>query len=242
MQNPDFRVSPTSGLLEVLFVIRNRWEEFVEHKALGEDESKEKLRRVLAAAMDSYHIHDRPVIFDKSRGWLAHLEMTEWVLGREARVLVPVRDLREILASFEKLWRNSSQWAQLAIEKGEYFQAQTTAGRCALWAREDQPVGLAYNRIKDALQRGYTDRMHFVEYEKLTTRPENTLKGIYRFLGLPYFAHDFKNVEQVIFEDDRVHGMGELHKIRPRVEPQQVTWPQILGPEVANRYANQELW
>jgi sulfotransferase len=242
MQNPDFRASPTSGLLEVLFVIRNRWGEFVEHKALGEDESKEKLRRVLAATMESYHICDRPVIFDKSRGWLAHLEMAEWVLGREARVLVPVRDLREVLASFERLWRDSARWTQLAIEKGEYFKAQTTAGRCDLWVREDQPVGLAYNRIKDALQRGYADRMYFVEYEKLTTRPENTMKGIYRFLGLPYFAHNFENVEQLTTEDDRVHGMGEIHTIRPRVEPQAITWPQVLGHEVASRYANQELW
>ena len=53
----------------------------------------------------------RPVIFDKSRSWLAHLEMAETIIGRRAKVLVLVR---EVLASFERLWRATSATGQVA--------------------------------------------------------------------------------------------------------------------------------
>src|SRR4051794_10572776 len=62
-------------------------------------------RRILRATLDAYYAADpRPVVFDKSLSWLAHLELAEAVLGCRARMLVPVRD---ILASFEKLWRQA---------------------------------------------------------------------------------------------------------------------------------------
>src|SRR5262249_45187769 len=144
----------------------------------------------------------KPIVFDKSRSWLAYLEMAEAVLGRKAKVLVPVRDLRDVLASFERLWRLTRATQQISQEAAEQFQFQTVEGRCSVWVRGDQPVGLAYNRIKDALQRGFRDRMHFVRFEELTQQRQQTMKKIYEFLGEPYFEHDFDHVEQVTHEDD----------------------------------------
>jgi len=44
---------------------------------------------------------------------------------------------------------------------------QTVERRCLVWSRPDQPVGLAFNRIKDAIHRGFADRLHFVRFEDL---------------------------------------------------------------------------
>jgi sulfotransferase len=160
---------------------------------------------------------------------------------------VPVRNLSDVLASFEKLHRKAVARNSGGRPPGEtaqnYFQMQTVVGRCEWWMREDQPVGLAYVRICDALARGLRDRLHLVVAEELTRRPAEVMQGIYDFLGEKPFMHDFEHVEQVTREDDGAHGHEDLHTIRPKVEPIESTWRQVLGP-IGEKWAraHQGLW
>jgi sulfotransferase len=239
-QNPRFHVTGTSGVLDLIFGLRNNWEKHPEFQAAPDEAAK---IRVMRGILDSFYANvEAPIVFDKSRGWLSLLEMAEMLLQRKAKVLVPVRDLRDILASFEKLWRETSKIAQVPQEAKFYHDYQTVEGRCAVLARGDQVVGLAYNRIKDALQRGFRDRMHFVHYEKLTAEPEKTLRAIYEFLEEPYFPHDFDNVKQITWENDEVYGIKGLHNIRSKVEPVKSRHLEILGAEVANLYKPPYPW
>ncbi len=242
-QNPRFHATATSGILDVMFGVRNQWDKLQEFKAaIDKDGTAKAMGRVLRAILFAYHDETgKPVVFDKSRSWLAHLEMAEAVLGRKAKVLVPVRDIRDVLASFEKIWRKTSANKQIAQEQQFYVEFQTVQGRCHVWFRPDQPVGLAYNRIKDALHRGFRNRMHFVPFERLTQAPEQTLRGIYEFLEEAPYPHNFDHVEQVTFEDDYVHGFPGMHTIRPKVEPAPPQWPEVLG-KAAAPYTGMELW
>lgn len=239
-QNPRFYVTSTSGILDILFTVRNAWDGVLEFKASPNEEGK---RRVLKGILESYYSDvQQPLIFDKSRGWLAYLEMAEMVLEREAKVLVPVRDLRDVIASFEKLWRKNSDSRQFGQEANNYFKWQTIEGRCEIWCSQEQPVGIAYNRIKDAIQRGFKDRLHFVPYEELTAYPAKTMAKIYSFLEEQTpFVHNFDTIEQTVFEDDLIHGIPDLHTIRTAVEPQQSQWQEILG-DAGKQYAGLELW
>jgi sulfotransferase len=233
-QNPRFHSTHTSGCLDILFSIRNNWNRLIEHQAHPDDDG---LRRVLKASFDAYHAtKDRPVTFDKSRGWVAHLEMAEEILGRKAKVLVPVRNITDILASFEKLYRETAKIKQPPFEAENYVLFQTVEGRCSFWTQADQVVGLAFNRVSDVVKRGFRDRLHFVDFDKLTSDPYHTLKGIYDFLEEKFFCHDFNNVEQVTHEDDTVHGYVNLHKIQQKVEPHPSRAKEILGEEVYNHY------
>ena len=238
-QNPRFYVEGTSGIMDIIFGIRNTWDQHLEFKARPNEPAK---HRVMRGILESFYSDiEKPVVFDKCRGWLSLLEMAESILGHKAKVLVPVRDMRDVLASFEKLWRIASEVSQTAQESAYYFKFQTVQGRCEVWLQGDQPVGLAYNRISDALVRGFSDRMHFVDFDDLTARPKETLAGIYKFLGEASFAHDFNNVKQVTSEDDSVHGFKNLHTIRSKVEPLPPQWPKILGP-FAEQYGKLNFW
>ncbi len=242
-QNPRFHATATSGILEILFMVRNGWDKIVEFRAATDRaEAEADKLRVLRGILRSYHDErGRPVVLDKSRSWLAHLELAEVLLGRPAKVLVPVRDLRDVLASFERLWRGSAATGQVAQEANHYMDFQTVEGRCDVWMRRDQPVGLALGRIRDALHRGFADRIHFVRFEDLTRSPGPTLRAAYDFLGEAPFAHDFDRVDQVTAEDDRVFGFADLHTIRARVGPVPPQWPQYLG-EVGHRFAFPVPW
>jgi sulfotransferase len=241
-QNPKFYVSPaTSGCHDVLFNIRNQWDKLIEHQAEGIN--YDQLRRVMVATLDSYHNTDKDIIIDKGRGWLSLIEMVEFIKGGPAKFIVPVRDVSEILASFEQLWRKSTGQSQWAFEQADYFKAQTLDGRCDIWASQGQPIGLAYNRLKDAIARGYSKSMLFVEFDDLTQNPAPTMRRIYEFLGETPFEHNFVNVEQVTKEDDvNVHRIPGLHTIRPTVTPVPKKAFEILGPALMQKYSNAEVW
>jgi sulfotransferase len=238
-QNGRFHVTPTSGIIDVVFNVRNYWDQQLELRASSNQAAKLRVLRGILNAF--YEDNDKPVVIDKSRSWLALLEMAETLLGRKAKVLVPVRDLRDVLASYEKLYRRQSAVSQTAEEREFFVDFQTVAGRCAVWMRPEKPIGLAARRINDAVQRGFWDRMHFVHFEQLTRDPERTMRDIYEFLEEPYFRHDFEHVQQLTQEDDTVHGFEGMHVIRPRVEPAPSQWREILG-KAGDAYAGPYVW
>ncbi len=231
-QNPRFHATATSGIMDIMFGVRNVWNNLIEFKASPDYPAE---IRVLRGILESYFSNiTKPVIFDKSRGWLSELEMIEEVLGHKVKVLVPVRDIRDVLSSFEKLWRKNAPYIQNPQAQEDYFQFQTVAGRANMNLRSGQPTGLAYNRVVDAINRGFADRLFFVDFDDLTRDPEEIMKKIYEFLNEPFYKHDFENVEQVTFEDDSVHGMRDLHKIRSKIAPVESDWNKIIGVQFAN--------
>jgi len=240
-QNDSLYVSKaTSGCGDVLFGIRNHWDSVVEHKAEGVD--YDRLRGVMRAALEAYHGTDKQVVVDKSRGWLSLIEMVEFVTGASPKIIVPVRDVAEVLASFEMLWRNSTGHSQWGFEKEDYVKSQTVAGRCEIWASASQPVGMAYNRVKDAMVRSRNSLL-FVEMDDLTANPQATMDRVYTFLGLPQFTHDFGNVQQYTQEDDAgVHRIPGLHTIRPVVAPVRKRATEVLGSDLVQKYSNLEIW
>ena len=239
-QNPRFGATATSGILDIILAIRNQWENVNEVRAAPNKAGK---NAVMKGILDNYYsVESRPVVFDKSRGWVGNIEVAEYILGRKAKILVPVRNITDILASFEKLWRRQSHEWQFPQEKTHYFEWQTVEGRADIWMRNDQPVGIAYNKIRDAVSRGFADRLLFIEFEHLTTAPEHTMRQIYKFIGEDYYPHNFEHVEQTTSENDDIHGIPGLHTIRSKVEPFDSNAASVLGESVMKKYNNAEFW
>jgi sulfotransferase len=233
LQNPRFHATQTSGLLDTLFGIRNHWGSIVEHKA---NPQPEKLSNVLKSVVNSYYEDvDRPIVFDKSRGWFAYVEFIENILNKKIKMLVPVRPVADILASFEVLFRETSKFNRPPGEADNYFQFQTVEGRCEYWMRNNQVVGLTLNRLNDALNRGFKDRMFFIDFNKLTSEPTKMMKQVYEFLGEKYYDHNFDYVEQVTQEEDSVYGFVNLHKIRNKVSPVKSRAEEILGKSIIKK-------
>ena len=241
MQNPEVHSTATSGMMDICFGVRNNWNNLIEHKS--QPETIKKLPVVLNSMMHAYYEDvERPIVVDKCRGWVSLIEMAEHALNRKVKVIVPVRDLREVVSSFEKLYRKQAETGQVPGEQENYFAFQTVEGRVNYWLRNDQPVGLAFNRIKAALDKGLADRMHFVDFDVLTSEPEKAMSEIYDFLGLERFSHDFENIEQVTKEDDSVHGFAGLHDIQPKIQKKEHVWQDIIGDVGTNLEGAARFW
>lgn len=240
-QNKIIHVSGTSGVLGILTNIRNSWSLAAEIKAMGEPLSSVRKLAVMRGVMDGFYDDiDRPIIIDKCRTWPAQLELAEALIGEKPKIIVTVRDVRDVLASFEKLWR-ARKAANLPIDQekltpNEYLSIE---GRCRVLMAQNGVVGGAATMICDAVVRGWRSQMLFVEYEDLCARPADVLRRIYGFLGLLPMEHNFINVQANVAEDDEVYGWGDLHSVLPQVRPRTPSWDKIIPEHVALQYASE---
>jgi len=225
-QNPRFFATPTSGICPLMLQVNAAWPMIPELRASASPAVKSS---VLLSMLHGAYLwqEERPVIIDKSRGWVCAFELLETILGRKPKLIVTVRDLPSILASCEKLFRRELANPESTARWGSNME--TIEGRLAHWSSADQLVGGAYNRIRDCVRRGHRASMHFVDFDDLTNAPYDTLKRIYEFLDEPGFNHDFENVEQTTHEKDSEHGFTDLHTIRRTVKPVKLDYKTILG-------------
>ena len=97
-QNPQFYVTPTSGIIDMLVQVRNFWDRNEAFRAHDRQLNETLKRNVLRSMLRGYFEHtEAPVCLDKNRYWCEFLEMGEALLEarEQVKVLVTVRDLRD---------------------------------------------------------------------------------------------------------------------------------------------------
>jgi sulfotransferase len=241
-QNPQFYVTPTSGLLELVFGARMSYTNNAEFKSQEPGLMRKAFLAFCKSGMESYFaaLTEKPYVLDKSRGWGVHFDLLSLIFGEEPKIICMVRDLRQILASMEKKFRQNPD-RNRPIESHHNLSGTTTFKR-AMIHLQSPPVGLALDRLFEIHQRGWSKKMLFVKFEDLTTEPAETMRRVYEYLGVPAFEHDFGNVVQVTHEDDEVFGIPGLHEIRPKVEPYYNDYMTVLGREAVMAVQNQHSW
>lgn len=233
-QNPSIHSTPTSACLDVIFGVKNVWNNLPEHQTHDTTITR---KNVLKGILNSYYEDvNNPIILEKSRGWVSELEMYEDITGEKAKVIATVRPIYDILASMEKVYRKTKAIKQVPDEAANYFAFQNIYTRCEFWTKGDGGlIGLAYLRLQDAIIRGFRDRILFIKYDDLCINPNEQMKKFYDFIGEPYYQHDYNNLEQ-IEENDDVWGYIDLHKIRKKLEYKPSDAIEILGKDLVEKY------
>jgi len=241
-QNPQFYVTPTSGLLELIFGARLNYTNGLEFKAQDARAMRKAFLAFSRAGMEAYFnaLTSKPYVMDKSRGWGVHFDLLTEIFGEEPKIICMVRDLRQILASMEKKFRQNPDKFR-AIENHSTLTGTTTLKRAVLQL-QTIPVGLALDRLQEIHQRGWHRKILFLRFEDLTTDPAKAMQQVYAYLGLPAFTHDFQNVVQVTSEDDQVYGYSGLHEIRSKVEPLSSDYLSIVGRDAVRYVQNTYAW
>lgn len=240
-QNPDFYVTPTSGVLELVYGARSQYTSSPEFKAQDADLMKKGFLNFCKNGLEGFYegVTDKKYVVDKSRGWGIHYDFLN-SFYEEPKIVCMVRDPRQILSSMEKNFRKNQDKHQ-EIENHAEMRGNTTQKRVIEWLNS-QPVGLAFNRIQDIVQRGIDKNILFIRFEDLTENPEEEMKKVYEFFGVENYKHDFENVEQLTQEDDSVYGIFGDHNIRKKVEPLQKDYLDILGKQACDMIMQNLEW
>lgn len=238
-QNPRVHATPTSALHEIGYIARQVFQT-EEAKAFGGERMEQMyydyVRGGCSHAFDT--LTTRPVVVDKCRSWIGHLDQLFKVFP-DAKVLVPVRDIRGILTSFEKIHQKHPSPFHGVEQKNP--AAFTTTEKRAQAFLSSPPVGIAIEHLTDAARR-FKSRLFFVHAEKLTTEPAATMKAIWHYLEEePFSGHDFDNVVQYTQENEVGFPYGD-HTIRPKISPIGKEWNQFLGQKLAEQINNQFGW
>lgn len=190
-QNPRFHVSSTSDLAESLMHERVRVSmSDVTRGALHlqKEATERRLDRVARGTVSAYYAEsERPVVFDKGRGW-SRMPLELARISPRSTLIVCVRDLRSILASILQ------QHANMPLLSAS---ADTSIGHVLQTLMSPQGVvGSALVGVQDLIVREkLLPRVHFMPYEFWSTHPEAAFRFLYAALGEEWYAHDFDHVE-----------------------------------------------
>ncbi len=233
-QHPKLHVTPTNDLVEMVANIRNSWVGYDGFRAQGLEKVKPRIRTALREMMRGFYsseLEEGKLVLDKNRAWPAYIDLLEDALGRKVKILCPVRDLKDIIASFEKLHRKNPLTAPHG-QGDQYFVQQTVMGRCQSLMTSNGTVGLAVRRIMDAIDRGYEDRLFFIPYENLVKDPWSMCIQVFAFLGIRPIEVDIDNIQGIdCSRDVDVWGLP-LHSLKEKIDSES-DWQTILPKEVS---------
>lgn len=216
-QNPAFYASSTSPLPRLLNGLSEWFSEQPEVKSdLHADpgELQRRLRTVMQATCGAWYAgRGGDVVFDKSREWTLHHELL-WTLFPAAKLIVTVRDLKEVYASVLK---QHSRNPLLRTVPG------TALGRSERLFSPQGLIGGPLAGVMD-LQRRRSPSAVFVQFEHLVQSPEEAMRALYEQLDEPYFVHDFERVENKATDLDALYLNKYPHEGAGKVSPPGVQW------------------
>lgn len=235
-QNPKNHCTGTNDLIDMLMKVRDSWMASAGFIAQGLKNVEPRIVSMMRGMIQGFYADELSAgktVFDKSRGWLTYLEMMEKIMGGPVKAVVTVRDIREVIASFEKIYRKSCI-TDHPVQGMEAFRRLTVQGRAERLLSIEHTVGFMIHCLYDVFQRGLENRLVIVPYYELTHDPIGTVLRVCKECDLPPFVCDPLNVKQLIHEDDTVYGMYDLHTIRPTVERMpQNSWQGIIPEDFA---------
>lgn len=232
-QNPDFYVTPTSGVLELVFGARGNFTSSPEFKAQDSELMTKGFIGFCKSGIEGYYnaITDKKYVLDKSRGWGVYRGFLD-TFYPNPKIICMVRNLKDVVASYEKIYRKNQVKAD-PIRNDSEARGTTIHKRVDEWMHPQNTIGRAVERIFEMNRLGYDDKILFVKAEDLCLYPDSEMIRIYQYLDVPYFKHDFDNIEQITTEDDSIYGLSkDLHQIRPSLNMKPSDADAILGKDI----------
>lgn len=242
--NPKIGGGETSPMLEYVYAARGNFSSTPEVKSSLTDElMDESFLNFCRMGMQGYAeaITPKEIYLDKSRGWVHYADFL-WKLQPNAKIIVLVRDLRSVVSSLEKKWRENPQILDFRDNPSQ--QSFITIEQRVNHFLNDPPLGIALKRLYNAQQIKTLNKMLVVRAEDLTANPEKTMREVYNFIEEDYFQLDYGNIQQVTIENDRISDFGVYgdHEIRPSIVPLKKDYNEVLTANICNQIKSQNQW
>jgi len=235
-QNPKFWATSTSPLAGIINGMVHNISNAVEIKSLlntKKVETEQRIKNSILAFVESWHEQkSREVIFDKSRAWSLN-SLAFKKLYPDSKIIVMVRDLRNVFASIEKQHQKNPLLddAQNAIQKTVFDRANRMFGDQGL-------IGGPILGIEDLIRRK-PPGVIYVQYESMAANPSEVFEKIYTELNETLFEHNFENIENTAEDPDGFYLNKYPHIGAGKVEASDPNeWRQYFSPDLANTIMN----
>lgn len=246
-QNSEIHSGPNSPICGMMFNLERSIIASEQYRAYPKPEV---IPATVMGVLENYYSdRQEPIIIDKSREWSIqeHFNVLLRNMSENPKVVLCVRNITDILASFIYMVNQNPQhpsFIDQEIQARQEFNFYRPIDdiRCDHLMRPKGLIDNALYGIAYAMLEENREYFHVVEYEDIVNNTQETIDGIYEFLGLNSFSHDLHSIVNIAPEDDRVYGLKGMHDVRSSISPRKLPTEEILSPYVLNKYSGLEFW
>ena len=207
-QNPEVAATANSicaDMIGELFLLKQTdiFKNFPDHKSFD---------NVVKSVFDNYYKDwNYKYIIDRAPwGMPINLKNIKQIKSN-IKIVVLVRDIIEVLGSFLS-WSKKEPTSFI-----NNCWAKTTEEKCHMLMNSEGVIVKDLIGIKHLLDHQPKEMYHLVEFNDLVKNTNQTINGIYNFLDIPKYNHDFNNITQFkvndMVYDDAIVGKG-LHTLK----------------------------
>ena len=240
-QNPRLYSGPSSPVLGAMYATH---ENFISNELYTGYPKPDAVNQIIGSIIENwYYDVEKPVVIDKNRAWCARVPFIEGYIKQEAKIIVPVRRIDEILTSIlTMIKRNPFKDGQPRINFVDEYLVKNNIPindetRCQHLLNNDGIVWESLNATKLGVDEGHSDKFHYVDYNDLVDDPQGELNKIYTFLGEDSFPHSFDNLSNQHREDDiTTYGLDDMHEVHSKLEKISSDPSEVLPSSIIELY------
>jgi sulfotransferase len=244
-QNPNVHSSPTSPLLQML----SEFEQcFNFNNSLNFDRNAALSFVLKNITNNFYYDQNKKYIIDKHHSWgnPKALELINKYITQDIKIICPVRDIVEVLASFntiieKNIIKNKENFIDHGVERHTFPDKPMPDRRADFMMMPDKDISSILYGMSFAKQPEFRKMFHFIEYNDIVKNPQNVLNDLYDYLEIEKFDHTFEGLSSNIPSENTV-GIYDLHTIHPIIEKRSVDPKDIFSEKTIRRYSGLEFW
>lgn len=244
-QNPEIFVSPHSILPGV---IGDTYLRYQSDENMDSNQSQSpNIYNVLEEIIPLFYKGNKErFIIDKNFSWTEPhpYAILRHHLKNPIKIICPVRNILDILASWNRLCENDKKNKyDLEIMKDDRTRRPMADKRADYFMKvggSDDGIMANLDGMKHVAQFSTSDLM-LIDYDDLTSDINRVVEGVYNFLGIDHYNHNFDNIKNPhTFTDS--WGVKDHHVVRPVVQRREYDIDQIFSPSTIKKYSGLEFW
>ena len=244
-ENPRIFTTGTCCMPYFFDACQKRSNEVSEFIALDKDVLNKSYINFLRQGMRGWFevMTDKPIVFSKSRIWSEWFPTT-FAIDPNSKYLVILRDLRDIICSFDSLlWK----YPHVSVGEGDnQLYHKSMEERMETYCTDPfSNLGRPLQFLPHMMEVAQKNQNNFFicKHEHFNEQPRETLQMIYQWLGEPNFEHDFDNIPKPdYYEHDTVYRSLVSHKTQTKLKKLEPRWPKIMTEEQSKAVIDNNRW
>ncbi len=225
-QNPKIHSTSTSGLIDIMGSVCSTWES--SPITVAQNEKPEDVYRVLKSIIKGkYENVKKPIIIDKSRGWVNPkiISTMKNVLEYDPKIIATVRSTSDCASSFVRVAKPP--------DVSDFLRNSPLIGH----------LKSSYAELKNGFD-AYPKNILFIDYDDLIQSPQEIMNKIHDFLNIEKYNYDFNNIDTKIVaeKDDIAWGVPGLHNISSRLGRQNNQSSKDILKQHFDSYDQPKFW
>jgi sulfotransferase len=228
-QNKNICVTAQSPVSDILYGIENFKNNDYKFKNFPDEKSAENVSKKIFE--NYYKDWKSDYIIDRSCwGTPDNLELLKKYCPNEIKIIVLIRDLNEVLASFIR-------WSE--INPGNFLDLyKTREEKCEFLMNSDGQIMRGLQSLYNLFENKNNHTL-FIKYDDLVTTSKEKISEIYKFLNIKEYKHNFKNITNFrsnhIEYDDQIFGKN-LHKVKQNILKSKYNYIDYIPQNIIKKY------